>query len=139
MSTVNSQDLITAPRASQSTPRHAFEEVPALDGANVVTLESEANLQPVQVQNENGVGLDPVYGIVYAPVPETLRIGPRYLSVRRAKPAKDAGRSIEYPVPSAIRNAIMAKYRDTDEIGEFTSMRCKSSSPQALSSSLITD
>lgn len=127
MSLINSQDLTMSPRASRSTLRHAFEEVTALDEANVKLPEPEASLQSGQVQNENGVELDPVYGIVYTSVPEALKVGPRYLSVRRAKPTKAAGRSIEYPVPSAIKNAIMDKYKGTENIGEFTSMRCESS------------
>ncbi|KAK8102966.1 hypothetical protein PG984_016112 [Apiospora sp. TS-2023a] len=102
---------------------HTPEDVTASNEANFGTMQPETNLQSRQLQHDTGVGLDPVYGIVYGSLPDSLKVGPRYHSVRRAKPAKDAGRSIEYPVPSAIKNAIVARYRDTEKIGEFTRMR----------------
>ncbi|KAK7916947.1 chitin synthase B [Apiospora marii] len=99
--------------------------MPLVNRQDPATPELEANRQPGQIRNETGVELYPVYGIVYnnTSLPEAPGVGHQYHSVRRARPAKDAGRSIEYPVPSPIRNAIMAEYRDTDEIGEFTHMR----------------
>jgi chitin synthase len=48
-------------------------------------------------------------------------------ATRKIKLAQGAVLSADYPVPSAIQNAIQAKYRNDLEAGseEFTHMRCK--------------
>ena len=48
---------------------------------------------------------------------------------RKVKLVQGSVLSADYPVPSAIQNAIQAKYRNDLESGseEFTHMRCKSS------------
>jgi chitin synthase len=58
------------------------------------------------------------------PALSTLRRYP----TRRIKLVKGTVLSVDYPVPSAIRNAIEPKYRDLEEgqNEEFTHMRCKS-------------
>lgn len=47
---------------------------------------------------------------------------------RKVKLVQGSVLSADYPVPSAIQNAIQAKYRNDLESGseEFTHMRCKS-------------
>lgn len=59
-----------------------------------------------------------------APAMSTLRRYP----TRRIKLVKGTVLSVDYPVPSAIRNSIEPKYRDLEEgqSEEFTHMRCKS-------------
>ena len=51
-------------------------------------------------------------------------------ATRKIKLAQGAVLSADYPVPSAIQNAVQAKYRNDLEAGseEFTHMRCKSPS-----------
>lgn len=58
----------------------------------------------------------------------------RRYPTRRIKLVKGTVLSVDYPVPSAIRNAIEPKYRDLEEgqSEEFTHMRCKSLSEGAL-------
>jgi chitin synthase len=58
------------------------------------------------------------------PALSTLRRYP----TRRIKLVKGTVLSVDYPVPSAIRNAIEPKYRDLEEgqSEEFTHMRCES-------------
>lgn len=58
-----------------------------------------------------------------APALSTLRRYP----TRRIKLVKGAVLSVDYPVPSPIRNAIEPKYRDLEDgqSEEFTHMRCK--------------
>lgn len=65
-----------------------------------------------------------------APTMSTLRRYP----TRRIKLVKGTVLSVDYPVPSAIRNAIEPKYRDLEEgqSEEFTHMRCKSFSEAAV-------
>ena len=48
-------------------------------------------------------------------------------ATRKVKLVKGSVLSVDYPVPSAIQNAIQRKYRDDLEGGseEFTHMRCK--------------
>lgn len=58
-------------------------------------------------------------------------------ATRKIKLAKGAVLSADYPVPSAIQNAIQAKYRNDLEAGseEFTHMRCKfANSDESLTS-----
>lgn len=61
-----------------------------------------------------------------APALSTLRRYP----TRRIKLVKGTVLSVDYPVPSPIRNAIELKYRDLEEgqSEEFTHMRCEFSS-----------
>ena len=61
-------------------------------------------------------------------------------ATRKVKLVQGAVLSIDYPVPSAIQNAIQAKYRNDLEAGseEFTHMRCKTA-VTALKSSLLND
>lgn len=51
----------------------------------------------------------------------------RRYPTRRIKLVKGTVLSVDYPVPSAIRNAVQPKYRDLegDPLEEFTHMRCK--------------
>lgn len=53
--------------------------------------------------------------------------GLRRYATRKVKLVQGAVLSVDYPVPSAIQNAIQAKYRNDLEGGseEFTHMRCK--------------
>lgn len=53
--------------------------------------------------------------------------GLRRYATRKVKLVQGAVLSVDYPVPSAIQNAIQAKYRNELEGGseEFTHMRCK--------------
>lgn len=53
--------------------------------------------------------------------------GLKRYQTRRVKLVQNAVLSIEYPVPSAIQNAVQPKYRQDLEVGqeEFTHMRCK--------------
>ena len=62
-----------------------------------------------------------------APAPSALR---RY-ATRKVKLVQSV-LSIDYPVPSAIQNAVQARYRNDLEGGseEFTHMRCKEHTPQ---------
>ena len=55
--------------------------------------------------------------------------GLRRYATRKIKLVQGQALSIDHPVPSAIQNAIQAKYRQPDVEGgseEFTHMRCKS-------------
>ena len=55
--------------------------------------------------------------------------GMRRYGTRKIKLQQGAVLAIDYPVPSAVQNAIQPKYREEDiESGsnEFTTMRCKS-------------
>ena len=63
-----------------------------------------------------------------APTNNQLR---RY-ATRKIKLVQGSVLSVDHPVPSAIQNAVQAKYRDDLEGGseEFTHMRCKSSRNQ---------
>lgn len=51
-------------------------------------------------------------------------------ATRRVKLIQGSVLSVDYPVPSAVRNAVQAKYRNDLEGGseEFTHMRCEQSS-----------
>jgi chitin synthase len=51
----------------------------------------------------------------------------RRYPTRRIKLVHGTVLSVDYPVPSAIRNAVQAKYRDLegDPTEEFTHMRCE--------------
>lgn len=53
--------------------------------------------------------------------------GLRRYATRKVKLVQGSVLSVDYPVPSAIQNAIQAKYRNDLEGGseEFTHMRCK--------------
>lgn len=55
--------------------------------------------------------------------------GLRRYATRKVKLVQGSVLSIDYPAPSAIQNAIQAKYRNDIEGGteEFTHMRCRSS------------
>jgi chitin synthase len=55
-------------------------------------------------------------------------------ATRKIKLAQGAVLSADYPVPSAIQNAVQAKYRNDLEAGseEFTHMRCKRLSDDGL-------
>lgn len=55
--------------------------------------------------------------------------GLRRFATRKIRLQQGSVLSIDYPVPSAVRNAVQSKYRlEAEEIGsnEFTHMRCKS-------------
>lgn len=54
-------------------------------------------------------------------------------ATRKIRLGQNAVLSADYPVPSAIQNAIQSKYRTDLEIGseEFTHMRCRSTNHQA--------
>lgn len=53
--------------------------------------------------------------------------GLRRYATRKVKLVQGSVLSVDYPVPSAIQNAVQAKYRNDLEGGseEFTHMRCK--------------
>ena len=53
--------------------------------------------------------------------------GLKRAATRKVKLVQGAVLSADYPVPSAIQNAVQAKYRNDSEAGseEFTHMRCK--------------
>lgn len=55
----------------------------------------------------------------------------RRYPTRRIKLVHGSVLSVDYPVPSAIRNAVQAKYRDLEggPSEEFTHMRCEKKSP----------
>lgn len=54
--------------------------------------------------------------------------GLRRYATRKVKLVQGSVLSVDYPVPSAIQNAVQAKYRNDLEGGseEFTHMRCRS-------------
>lgn len=62
--------------------------------------------------------------------------GLRRYATRKVKLVQGSVLSVDYPVPSAIQNAIQAKYRNDVEGGteEFTHMRCKSPLDNRLAS-----
>lgn len=62
-------------------------------------------------------------------------------ATRKVKLVQGAVLSADYPVPSAIQNAVQAKYRNDLESGseEFTHMRCKASNKNKLGLANMTD
>jgi chitin synthase len=66
--------------------------------------------------------------------------GLRRYATRKVKLVQGSVLSVDYPVPSAIQNAIQAKYRNDLEGGseEFTHMRCKLYPPKALAAEIET-
>lgn len=63
--------------------------------------------------------------------------GLRRYPTRRINLVQGSVLSVDYPVPSAIRNSVEAKYRDSSEATaeEFTHLRCKPRGPAHSNSS----
>lgn len=57
--------------------------------------------------------------------------GLRRYGTRKIKLVQGSVLSVDYPVPSAIQNAIQPEYRESEEAftEEFTHMRCECSTP----------
>lgn len=72
-------------------------------------------------------------GITESPAPVQVpapQAGPKRYPTRKIKLIQGTVLSLDYPVPSAIRNAVESKYRDVEGAGEeFRMLRCKTFHP----------